>query len=162
MLTQHQGWVTKQPSFPPKASRLGGGKEVWRDPNWPKAYPMPYIIVLNNKSWRKGKKKEEEELGVIGVCLPKQPLCTLILCFPDICLMMRNRDWISAFIPHVAFTFVIKLPLCQPMSFPILMSSPVVLRRGSERVPGLGSGASQGQTTTNNYNLNWCFESFYT
>ena len=60
--------------------KLGGDTARTADPNWPKACPAPYHVVLSIKSW--GKKKEGGKFGVMPFCLPKSLLRVMEPCFP--------------------------------------------------------------------------------
>lgn len=50
------------------------------DPNWPKGYPTLYDVIVSNKSKVKGEWRVN--ICGYGICLPKQLLCKLRLCFP--------------------------------------------------------------------------------
>lgn len=70
-----------------------------------------------------------------------------------ICLLLWSSEWIPlcALHPHVAFAFLIKLPLSQPTSFSILFSTHVLLRKRNEEQLYGGLAVRQGQPTTRAY-----------
>ena len=79
------------------------------------------------------------DICAYGVCFPKQLLCMLRLyilgsSWTSACWWeVANKYPLFPLFPCMAFAFLTKLPLSQPMGFLILFSPPVLLRRGSER-----------------------------
>jgi len=143
--------------------RLGGDTAKTPDLNWPEEYSILYDVILSNKS---GGRKEEGGTFVVTAFV-----------FWSNCyvywgpaswevtghLPAGGKWWINflffASFPHIAFPFLTKLPLPQPMSLSILFSSPVLLRRGSERVTGWGSGSQPRPTLHNRFCSCWLYSS---
>lgn len=100
-------------THPPKSSRQRVGKR-WggaitraTDLNCPKGYSMLYDVTLSNKSWG-SRRKGGSCYG--NVCLPKQLLCVLRLCFPRLWLNIvcwwEEENNCFSFWFCVAFAFV--------------------------------------------------------
>ena len=63
----------------------GGDRKRRADPNWPKGCPVPYGIMLNNKTVRVGQ-RNQLLLGVwLGISLWVVSNCMCVTCFVYIC-----------------------------------------------------------------------------
>lgn len=103
-----EGWVVVD-------TGLGGDTTGKADPNWPRGYPIPYDIMLSDKSSRRDLRKGDNQN--YSICLSKQQLYLLSSAFHEVCehlLLLGSSEWIPLF----------ALLMCAIFTFPVNLSLP--------------------------------------
>ena len=164
MLVQCQGFSVSHAALPAHRLRVhkkSGGDtagavpdQAGTDPNWPKAYSVPYSTVLSNKSW--DKEGGRGDIQSYGIWLPKSQLGMAEPCFPGIgwtpaCPWEVVKEFLLLPCLHIELLlYLLNCLYLKPRVFSVLvfLFSPPFLR--GERVGGwMGLSCPTGLTHNN-------------
>lgn len=123
-LTLSQGLLCS--SHCPASLMAGRGHSQHRWPQWPKGCPIPYGIILSNKSWRKERGGGDTFRVMASVFLTNHYTWWAQLSWKwlNICLLMGITEWIPCF-PLLARAALLYLSNClylNPCIFSLLPS----------------------------------------